>query len=204
MPWAPRRSRVHASVGSLAGGLLAGFVAAIVCIWWTLRGLARVTERSLLAGDLTVESLDRRPPGARTPRVGDGRCRSGAWGCGLLAGGAAGASIEAGAFFGAGALLLGASAVARGARAAAVRPGARWPDADGAAWAAWACATCRTGPGRAVLSVAVVAAAAFILVTVGAFRRGPTRCVERARVGHRRLHRAGRVVAADRARPGHR
>ena len=43
---------LHVAPLSLAAGALGGIVAAVVCIWWTLRGLSRVTERALLAGDL--------------------------------------------------------------------------------------------------------------------------------------------------------
>ena len=163
---------VHASVGSLAGGLIGGVVAALVCIWWTLRGLARVTERSLLAGDLTVESLDAERP-ARGRRGWVVAPLLGILGLGLLAAGAHGRIDEAAAFFGAGALLLGASLslVAQWAR----RPPGR--AVYGRGWGSVGRLGMRNvsyRPGRAVLSVAVVAAAAFILVTVGSFRRGPT------------------------------
>ena len=163
---------VHASAGSLAGGLLGGVVAAIVCIWWTLRGLARVTERSLLAGDLTVELLDA-GGGTRGRRTWLVALVLGSLGLGLLAAGASGRIDEAAAFFGAGALLLGAalSLVAYWAR----RPPARI--VAGRGWGSVGRLGMRNvsyRPGRAVLSVAVVAAAAFILVTVGSFRRGPT------------------------------
>ena len=43
---------LHVAPLSLAAGALGGIVAAVVCIWWTLRGLSRVSERALLAGDL--------------------------------------------------------------------------------------------------------------------------------------------------------
>ncbi len=43
---------LHVSPLSLAAGAAGGVIAALVCIWWTLRTLARVSERSLLAGQL--------------------------------------------------------------------------------------------------------------------------------------------------------
>ncbi len=43
---------LHVSPVSLAAGAAGGVIAALVCIWWTLRALARVSERSLLAGQL--------------------------------------------------------------------------------------------------------------------------------------------------------
>ena len=36
----------------LATGDVAGIVAAAACIWWTLRGLERISERSLLMGQI--------------------------------------------------------------------------------------------------------------------------------------------------------
>ena len=43
---------LHVSPISLIAGALGGTLAALACIWWTLRALARVTERSLLAGQI--------------------------------------------------------------------------------------------------------------------------------------------------------
>src|SRR5262249_52340867 len=42
---------LHVSTVSLAAGAAGAAVAAVLCIWWTLRGLARLTERALIAGD---------------------------------------------------------------------------------------------------------------------------------------------------------
>ena len=41
---------LHVSPVSLLAGAAGAVVAAMACIWWTLRGLARISERSLLAG----------------------------------------------------------------------------------------------------------------------------------------------------------
>ena len=49
---------LHASPVSLAAGAAGGVIAALVCIWWTLRRLARVSERSLLAGQLRARRSD--------------------------------------------------------------------------------------------------------------------------------------------------
>ena len=43
--------RLHVSATSLAGGVIGVAVTAMACLWWTLRGLSRVSERSLLVGD---------------------------------------------------------------------------------------------------------------------------------------------------------
>ncbi|MDT7605176.1 MAG: putative transport system permease protein, partial [Acidobacteriota bacterium] len=47
-----RELALHASTVSLAIGFAGGVCAALLCIWWTLRTLARVPARSLLAGSL--------------------------------------------------------------------------------------------------------------------------------------------------------
>jgi putative ABC transport system permease protein len=162
---------VYVSPTSLAGGVLGGFAIALLCIWWTLRMLARVSERSLLAGDLTVDP----PAGEAAPRPRRLVVTLGlaVLGLGLVAAGAAAAVDEAAAFFAAGALLLGSalSFVSYWAR----RPSGR--TVVGRGWGSVGRLGMRNityRPSRAVLSMAVVAAAAFILVTVGSFRRGPT------------------------------
>lgn len=173
---------LHVSPASVAGGVTGGFVAALVCIWWTLRALSRVTERSLLAGDLAA---DARPleasPRRRRMSLTLAVLLAGL-GLGLLAAGAAGLLAEAGAFFGAGAALLVAALVG-------VAYVLRSPASSGVAGRGWGSVS-RLGlrnvsyrPGRAVLSMAVVAAATFILVTAGAFRRGETTATADRRSG---------------------
>ena len=43
---------LHVSPLSLVAGAAGALAAAMGCIWWTLRGLAKISERSLLAGDI--------------------------------------------------------------------------------------------------------------------------------------------------------
>ena len=57
---------LHVSWTSLAAGAAGGVVAAVACIWWTLRSLARISERSLLAGQIEL----------RRRRAGLGRAAS--------------------------------------------------------------------------------------------------------------------------------
>src|SRR4029079_9766038 len=59
---------LHVTPSSLAAGAVGAVVAAMVCIWWTLRGLARVSERGLLAGELKVASGTGSPKGLRDDR----------------------------------------------------------------------------------------------------------------------------------------
>ena len=58
---------LHVTPSSLAAGAVGALAAAMVCIWWTLRGLARVSERGLLAGELKVaRPLRREAIGSRS------------------------------------------------------------------------------------------------------------------------------------------
>ena len=163
---------LHISATSLVAGAAGGTLAALACIWWTLRSLARVTERSLLAGQLSNDDVEvvvlpraNRRPGSLVAAVG---CLAAS--LLLLVAGRAGVIGSAGAFFGAGALLLTACLCAA----------AFWlrrPSHTAIAGHGWLPIS-RLGvrnasyrPGRSVLSMAVVASATFILISVDAFRQ---------------------------------
>src|SRR4029079_5234563 len=47
---------LHVTASSLIAGGLGGMIAAIACIWWTLRSLSAISERRLLAGALSDQS----------------------------------------------------------------------------------------------------------------------------------------------------
>jgi putative ABC transport system permease protein len=159
---------LHVRAGSLVLGAIGGVVVATLCVLVSLRAVGRLSPRTLL----TVQSLDESrgpdPRSARRNRLLAALCAVA--GVALLSLGFAMPSAQAGAFFGAGAALLvgallwlagwlrardtrlitgrGAWAVARlGFRSAAFRPA------------------------RSVLSAALIASAAFIIVSVDAFRR---------------------------------
>jgi putative ABC transport system permease protein len=160
---------LHVSWLSLASGAVAGVAAAIVCIWWTLRGLARVSERSLLAGQLTFDTVDAR--GMRQLKLfGLGAIALSIAGGALVAGAMAGLLNQAGAFFGAGAALLAASlavfAVAFRLPTRRLLTGRGW-------WPVSRLGLRNTThrPGRSVLSIATIASAVFVLIAVDAFRR---------------------------------
>jgi len=175
--------QLHVSPASLAGGAAGALIAATVCIWWTLRGLSHISERALLAGNLSVGRPFQgrqvvRETGARKllaalkgpPYVGSAFAILGA---ALLAASAAGSLDRAGAFFGAGTSLLVASLCS-------VTMWLRRPphsSLEGHGWRpvwriGWRNAADR--PGRSVLAIGVIASATFILVAVDAFRReGP-------------------------------
>jgi putative ABC transport system permease protein len=164
--------RLHVSATSLIGGVVGVALTAMACLWWTLRVLSRLSERSLLAGMLTAD--------APLPR-GHRRSRSslvaaiglGALGLALILASAASVIDKTAAFFGASTVLLAASLCLS---AFALRRRVR-SSLQGGGW--WA--ICRLGlrqaadrPGRSVLAIAVIAAATFILISVDAFRRvGP-------------------------------
>ena len=163
---------LHVTPASLTAGAVGGVVASVACIWWTLRSLSRISERSLLAGEITHPD-DAPQPGQRglkTPLYGM-TIGLAVIGGALLVAGSAGWIAREGAFFGAGSALLVASLCLF-----ALRLRRRGPSAiDGNGWqplSRLGFRYARYRPGRSVLSIAVIASATFILISVDAFRRG--------------------------------
>jgi ABC-type lipoprotein release transport system permease subunit len=161
---------LHVSAASLAAGAAGGTAAAVVCIWWTLRGLRRISERSLLAGQVSLDDTLER--GSR--RAGRGAFAAAGVlviaGVALVVGASSGAIGGTGAFFGAGASLLAASLCLF---AGLLRRPSRG-QVSGAGWQPMARLGIRNAthrPGRSVLSAAVIASATFMLISVDAFRR---------------------------------
>ena len=111
---------LHVSPASLVGGAIGGVLAAVACIWWTLRALSRISERSLLMG--TISTIrGRSTPNYPSPDP-TGTLRRWKWPIatvtsGVLARGCCwpaprrAPSIAVGAFFGAGSALLDGVAV---------------------------------------------------------------------------------------------
>ena len=162
---------LHVSAVSLIAGASGGVAAAVACIWWTLRSLSRISERSLLAGQIDLVGD---PAMAATASRAFTAARAALLfallAAAVLAASGAGLMPQAGGFFVAGALLL-ASALA--AFSAAFRARVRRA-VDGRGWQAVSRLGLRSAtyrPDRSVLSIAVVAAATFILIAVDAFRR---------------------------------
>jgi ABC-type antimicrobial peptide transport system permease subunit len=173
---------LHVTPLSLAAGALGGIVAAVGCIWWTLRSLRGVSERALLAGEVGDDAqlgMRNLELGMRTQtwtRILDSKflilsCIAAA--ALLLVLGSAGMIGSAAAFFAAGALLLVSALAAVGwwlkRPPRAILSGHGW----------WSMS--RLGmrnasyrPSRSVLAITVMAAATFILISVGAFRREGT------------------------------
>jgi putative ABC transport system permease protein len=163
---------LHVSPLSLGVGVAATLVAAMVCIWWTLRRLAKITERSLLAGEIMADDA-----GAAGVSGKAGRGRA-AWaalafailGVAMVGATAAGAIDETGGFFGAGTFVLvaclcfAAATLRRPPRS--VLGGHGWP-----AVARLGLRNAAHRPGRSVLAIGVIASAAFILIAVDAFHK---------------------------------
>jgi ABC-type lipoprotein release transport system permease subunit len=155
---------LHASARSFAIGAVAGIVTALVCIAWTLRTLRRTSARALLAGSGGDPSPS--APGRRAARLA---AVGAALSLVLVATAFLGLAPPAAAFFGAGLLLL-ASLIAWQWRWLARREGL--PSGTGVkpvAWLGFRNASYR--PGRSASCVALIAAATFVIVSVGAFRR---------------------------------
>jgi hypothetical protein len=165
---------LHVSVPSLLAGAAAGIGAALVCIWWTLRTLAPVSERSLLAGQLGNEQGGRASgsPARAGRRLSSGAVSAIFFICGLALVGLGAVRLidPAGAFFGAGAALLVA---ALAGFAAWLRRQPRTPLAASGWWpvARLGVRNASYRPARSVLAAAVMASATFILIAVDAFRR---------------------------------
>jgi putative ABC transport system permease protein len=159
---------LHVSPASIAAGAVGGVLAAIACIWWTLRVLGRLSERSLLMG--TIDA----PQPLKSVRAWKWSISAVALALIavlLIVGATTGAIDRVGAFFGAGSALLLASLCAA---AWWLRHRAR-SGIYGHGWLSVSMLGMRTAtyrPGRSVLSIAVIAAATFILISVEAFRRG--------------------------------
>ena len=164
---------LHISPLSLLAGAVGGVSAALICIWMTLRSLGQVTERSLLAGQLTADA-----PGNQThsrARQTGSRPRSLAIGFGtlgvlLMIAGSLDWLGQAGAFFGAGASFLAGALF--GLAVWLGRPH-REPLAGHGWWAVSRLGVRNASyrPARSVLSIAVMASATFILISVDTFRR---------------------------------
>ncbi len=162
------RLTLHVSALSLLFGAAVGIATAIVCVTMSLRAVARLSPRTLLHAQ-AIDNDRSRSDGSRRVTIVKWLCMASA--LAMLIAGFSGFASKVVLFFGAAATLLVAamcqfssSLRARDSMTIAVR--ARWP-----LWRlGFRSASFR--PSRSVLSAALIAAAAFIIVSVDAFRRG--------------------------------
>jgi hypothetical protein len=185
---------LHVSPVSLLAGAAGAVLAAMACIWWTLRSLSRISDPSLLAGTNTSDAILPLGNGGLPRRSAAGAKAGGLLftlaGLGLIAAAIAKAIEPAGAFFGAGAAILIACLCLLTWRLRATAGHSLLPAVASAkagpvvGWDRWTpiarlgCATRPNGLGRSVRH-AVIASATFILISVDAFRRGDIDATDR-------------------------
>jgi ABC-type antimicrobial peptide transport system permease subunit len=168
---------LHVSPLSLLLGAAGGILAAVLCVTWTLRRVGKQSTRSLLAGVLREGEMGQGSPGATKGRRLFTSLRTAivlsVIGVGMLL--AAGFHVvgQVTGFFAGGILLLAAllcyqSAWLRRGRLMPIHGSGWWPLSR----LGFRNATYR--PGRSVLCIALIASAAFIIVSVDAFRRRDT------------------------------
>lgn len=161
---------LHVSWVSVALGAVGGVVAAGGCIWWTLGSLASVSTRSLLAGRIAADEF-----GIRRRVIADrafliATLVLSMLGAALVAATALDLVDRTGAFFGAGTALLAACLslcvlLLRRPTGHALTGRGWWPVSR------LGMRNARYRPSRSALSIAVMASAVFMLISVEAFRR---------------------------------
>ena len=159
---------LHVSWMWLAIGAIGGVVAAVVCIYFTLRRLGRASTRSLLAGSLAPETVEHKNTKGKPILLVT--FASTAIGSVLLIAGSLKLIPQTGAFFGGGVILLFAgicfvSSWLKRKERKAIHGSGWWSIAR----LGFRNATYR--PGRTVLCITLIASAAFIIVAVDSFRR---------------------------------
>jgi len=159
---------LHVTPASLLGGAIGGVAAAAACVWLTLRGMAGLSERGLLAGRVTPDATG--AAAGRRKRLAVAAVALALLGAALVAAGAMEAADAAAAFFGAGAALLAACLCAL---AYVFRSPSRWTiEGRGRVPAIHlGLRSVSHRPSRSIVSVATIAFAAFILISVDAFRK---------------------------------
>jgi putative ABC transport system permease protein len=160
---------VHAAPTSLIVGAVAGIVGAIAFIAWSLRTISRASARQLMSGGWVEPSeSSRSTKRVKSMRLWTTVCVAGA--IALLLSSTMQWLPAAAGFFGSGTLLLiaGLCALTTWLRGSSRRTfiHSRWPIG------LLGLRNARYRPARSVLSVTLVAAATFLIVSVGAFRRG--------------------------------
>ncbi len=176
--------KLHVSPVSLALGVTGGIFAALICVAWTLQGLRKQSTRSLVAGTLLHDEKTLGLGEAEIRRRGEKYPRRRATDYSRLVVGSVISLMalvllvasalrligQTPGFFGGGMLLLVAALCFQSAW---LRRGGGKPIAGGGWWALARMGFRNTTyrPGRSVVCIALIASAAFIIVSVDAFRR---------------------------------
>jgi putative ABC transport system permease protein len=153
---------LHVSPDSLATGAIAGVLIALLCVLATLRSLKRSSPRDLLAGNRAIENN----PQQGTLWLGIVAALAVLSALALVGAALAHSIPDAGAFFGAGTLLLIGAVFFEWARlrqqigmvTSVVKLGVR---------------NASHRPGRSVLVIALISSAVFLVVALDAFRQSP-------------------------------
>jgi len=183
---------LHVSPVPLLLGAAGCFIAAMACLWWTLRSLRVVSPRELLAGASVILSRPASSGRSKTSMVAVVTVVL----CMVLAVGLIGASAReavdrTGAFFGAGTLLLIGLLTLTSMRLR--RPGRTTVEGHG--WLpvfSLGLRNATSRPGRSLLCIALIASATFVIVALEVFRRD-----EAQPVGDRRSGTGGYTLLAE-------
>lgn len=151
-------------------GYVSGLLVSVGAIAWALRMLRRVSVRRLLANQAAESDLTLRPSSASGVKGAIG-CFVAAVGLGVFAMQLTDMA-QAGAFFGSAALVLTALVLLLRRSLAAARFGSLVSQGSGRI-ATLAVRNAGRNPGRSTLTIALVASAAFLIVSVSAFRLAP-------------------------------
>ncbi|RCS49396.1 hypothetical protein DTL42_12790 [Bremerella cremea] len=154
---------------SLIIGLLSGSLVCLATIYFGMRGLKKLSVRSLLAGSTTdtQQTFGRRSHWALYAGIASA---VGAVGLSLLATGLGG-EAQAGAFFGSGALVLTACLMLLWHT---LRNGLGSGNDRSFTLGQLSLSNAARNPGRSTLTIGLIGSAAFLIVAIGAFRLAPT------------------------------
>jgi len=160
---------LHVSPASLTVGMLSGVLVSAVVIWLALRRLSRHSARSLLVGELGPTEVTRGSSGrTRLLTIAAAVLAAGLLPLGFLLEGEA----RAGTFFGSGALCLTAGLLWLWKGLTSRQPRSLVASAAPLTQFAWRNAA--RNAGRTTLTVGLVAAATFLIVSISLFRLDPT------------------------------
>lgn len=169
---------LHIDPATLAVGALGGVIAAVVCIWLTVRAVRRFSPRELLSGSTTSALTALQKPSVVRRMTAPALLVLAVV---LTVAAAAEVMPAAAGFFGAGALVLIGGLLLLGTRLRRPHTGVLAGRGTRAlAGFGWRNASWR--PGRSMTSAGLVAVAAFLLVSVDAFRKS-THAAEDVRGG---------------------